>query len=713
MYPVHSNPVELRILHIRGIVSYALLGVLAAMGCDLNLCFADDEKPATSRVQVVDKVGAPVPSAQVEIRLWGGGGEWKETEFRGKTDANGSIKFEGVPTGKYLTVLVRHADFASITSDFSVKVGQNHEVTCRLLPAVQSWFRVVSPDGKAVEGAQVSRLTISNADAELKTVYSNEMFSFFKEGDYRSDSSGMLKLPPLPTGSSATIKVVHPQWATETSIEQDLVSGELVTIKLSKGTRVKARFLGDARTISEIEGQYLRLQSFSYKATGIIHQFPIKNGVTEFCLQPGAYEQFSLSLAGYQITPQFPSSIYEFKELEFDSDNMEKDFVVRKNSEYRGRVITESGEPVSGATVTADSENLIADSDGEFVQLEKLGWWSSDYAKTDSEGYYSVKLPKGKAKIQVAWSGYYSDPESMEIEAGTSKEIPDYVVAPMPIVKGIVVGKNKLPVKNAVVRVRNPGEPTYVVTDEDGRFSLEVENFVWKDKKRLMVANLVAFDSQSNLAQYMKVDLTNPRAFENVELQLVEQTDPNWVIEAVQSEFEIPEDYKSKFEKAIKELEIKFADGRPGNTVPDMGEGTWFNTDAKSLDDFRGKFVLLDFWFIGCGPCIRDMPHIKEAQRIYGEQGFTVVSVHIATQTPGNVKQYADANGIDYPLVVDTTDETILNEYKKIGVAGFPSYLLLGPDGKIVRNDALGGAGSLRMHKLELIHQAIRAHKNQ
>lgn len=123
------------------------------------------------------------------------------------------------------------------------------------------------------------------------------------------------------------------------------------------------------------------------------------------------------------------------------------------------------------------------------------------------------------------------------------------------------------------------------------------------------------------------------------------------------------------------------------------------------MKDFRGKYVLLDFWIIGCGPCIRDFPNVSLAQELYGGDHFTVVSVHTNSQPMNQVKQFTDTMNLKYPVVVDNAAGEILKAYGKLGVDSYPNYLLIDPDGKVVENDNFPSTLSLRNHKLEVIHK--------
>ena len=73
------------------------------------------------------------------------------------------------------------------------------------------------------------------------------------------------------------------------------------------------------------------------------------------------------------------------------------------------------------------------------------------------------------------------------------------------------------------------------------------------------------------------------------------------------------------------------------------------------------------------------------------------------------MQKFANTNGMNYPIVVDTLDGAITKQYKSLGVDSYPMYILLGPDGKIIHNDATAtGNHSLRMDKIEMIYRELR-----
>jgi thiol-disulfide isomerase/thioredoxin len=95
--------------------------------------------------------------------------------------------------------------------------------------------------------------------------------------------------------------------------------------------------------------------------------------------------------------------------------------------------------------------------------------------------------------------------------------------------------------------------------------------------------------------------------------------------------------------------------------LPKLNGSAWINSQPLTVNDLRGKVVLLDIWDYTCVNCIRTLPYIKDWYQRYVDRGLVIIGVHapefpFATEKK-NVQRAVEAFGIEYPVVLD-------NEYE-------------------------------------------------
>ncbi len=120
-------------------------------------------------------------------------------------------------------------------------------------------------------------------------------------------------------------------------------------------------------------------------------------------------------------------------------------------------------------------------------------------------------------------------------------------------------------------------------------------------------------------------------------------------------------------------------DSLEGNPAPEITAAQWLNSSkAESLEDFRGKVVLVDFWGTWCGPCIRMLPEIRRLHDEYAERGLVVVGVH-STKDAEKAAEYVESNRLDWPIAVDEDKQT----EKAFCVRNWPTCYLIDRQGKM------------------------------
>lgn len=125
-----------------------------------------------------------------------------------------------------------------------------------------------------------------------------------------------------------------------------------------------------------------------------------------------------------------------------------------------------------------------------------------------------------------------------------------------------------------------------------------------------------------------------------------------------------------------------------GGSAPDFAVKTLEDQSLK-LFDFRGRYVLLDFWATWCGPCVAEMPNLKATYDAFGKGGRLVMISLSLDSNREQPRKFAETHGIHWIQVHldERLKDIVTSSY---GVYAIPSILLIGPDGKIVARDMRG-----------------------
>lgn len=684
--------------------SFAALVWIAA-ACRIGGAAAPPDGPGGISGRVVDAAGAPVAGVKVTpYRLGKVGGRWDR--FRAAadavaTDGSGAFGFGGVGDGYYM--LSAEGDgFARTFHPASVEAGASSPVDVVVGPPALVVVRVEDERGRPVAGARVREMTRRgvNGECPLRPVWMRSIGVAIPP----SDAEGRLKLPPLPAGEVVKLTLEHDERAPA-RIDALTASDDAKPVAVMK-PGVVVRLHAPAGQISRATVD-LRHEVFDDPSTLLFYEAEFdREGIARLVVAPGDYRWFVLHNEGAYLTPTYNAESLGRAPLRIEPGrNQDLHVEVRPKVTARGRIVdADTGKPIPGVAVL-----------GEIDHGTPRGWadplpyrWSlAGWGETDEQGWYAVDLAPGRARISFQGEELVADRDDQEItvaEEGTTLA-PDFRARPIPKVAGVVRNPDGSPAARAVVRLRGKYmrglQP--VLTDEAGRFELRPINVPIDAEtgKRVLDHHVVAFDPYGPLAASAGVRIDRPGA---VEIRL-EPHEPGWPLAAFASsewtDWERGKEDKASAADAARSLR--------GQAPPGLDGCTWINTDGRALPfaDLRGKYVLLDFWFIGCGPCHGDFASVKLVHELYRDR-VQVIGVHNNSSPADAVREHVRKIGLPFAVAVDHPDGRAVARFGEHGIPdGYPDYVLISPEGKVLLDDRTIPHPMVRFYKLEILRKLL------
>jgi thiol-disulfide isomerase/thioredoxin len=119
--------------------------------------------------------------------------------------------------------------------------------------------------------------------------------------------------------------------------------------------------------------------------------------------------------------------------------------------------------------------------------------------------------------------------------------------------------------------------------------------------------------------------------------------------------------------------------------------GTLLNGQAFDQKSLAGKVVLVDFWATWCGPCVAEIPNVREQYEKYHDKGFEVVGISL-DEDRETLEKFVAEQKIPWPILFEKPGgegwrHPLATFY---GISGIPTVILIGRDGNVVTLNARG-----------------------
>ena len=273
---------------------------------------------------------------------------------------------------------------------------------------------------------------------------------------------------------------------------------------------------------------------------------------------------------------------------------------------------------------------------------------------------YSIEPPT----LSTMQPEFYAEPKDMLTVTVKSFEPLDYDVAGSDLMEDIMAYNAViLPIQQEYIALVSREQN---VSEEEAKAHLKryddaIKKFVADHPNSPAVAYVITDLGGDDFKKYY--DALTPEAKKSILMPFADAYNKD--VEDMQSQRD--EEEARRAEVASGKIEA------PGFTLPDL--------DGKmvSLSDFRGKWVVLDFWGSWCGWCVKGFPALKEAYNEYGDK-LVVIGID-CNESEADWREGVKKHELPWLNIYNGSDRAL---YEAYNITGFPTKAIINPEGKLV-----------------------------
>jgi hypothetical protein len=581
------------------------------------LLFAVSASASVITGHVTGPDGIPVAGATVWLAQ-------EASVQRTETTDVGGYSFGNVVVGPMQLVAFRDGLALGGTARFAVGDGEEN---ITLGEAGDMHLKVDAPRGQgAVPGARVSAIYVNNAF----TVPVEELIPHgFPQ--WRSGDDGVLHVGAMPSGGFAKISLKHVDYA-DTYVDFVPVRDRPTVVTMDAGVRVGGRVTDGAKGIRAAKVTIFQL------GTGGQREFARtttdREGLFAVRLAPGEY--FAAARHPDWASPA-PVSLRVLQE-----DIEAGDITLLKPYRLHGSVVFPDGKPCAGARVTYREKDTIFDD-----------------TYTGSDGAFAIKAASPSGILRIgAPAGYQTEILSdIKVNLGEKRDVKvDPVkLKKLPAIAGRVTMEDGSPGAHVLVASLNVPQGLWMITDEDGKFSFQVNADPDVEEVQFLAEHAERFQR----AQFA-FSLKSPKP---VEVKL-----------ASYSPDEVQPDVAVGTNDLSEHLDQK---------APDFTCSAWFNGGAITRDSLKGKVAVLLFW-AGFDTTIEGVNKLEQTRALMellkDDQQISFLALHDCTSEAGEVESFVKRAGLSCPVGLDAEPMVTFGAFH---VTFIPEVLLLDKSGNL------------------------------
>ena len=460
---------------------------------------------------------------------------------------------------------------------------------------------VKGPGGEPLAGARIKHLVVNDTfDVPIEALAPHGF------PQPRSDAEGRLVVPDLPKGGHVRFVLAHRDYA-DTPVAYVPVGAEEQAILLAPGVTVRGR-------VTTPDGEGLAGARVAAFAAGARDRTPPTEAVTD----PEGFYHLRVGRGEYLVAarhPDYASPRPQSITVAAQSDANVLDVAMPRPHMIEGTVVFSDGKPCIGAPVSywiedALYEEVLTQRDGRF-RLQTPGL----------EGVIRVTPPDGcmtESTGDIPVTG----------TVGPHLVLAPVKLIPLPAIEGTVVDQDDVPQQQALITSVDLEPPVWAVTDEAGRFHIQLHQAPLESKASFRAEHALRFRRGEFEVNFAKPGPVTVRLgpFEP-------DLGPRRVTRG-------ENDLRAMVDKA----------------APEIACSAWFNSGPLALASLRGKVVVLLFWgtFEEHGP-LRNA--LEEWRALYdvlrGVEDVAIVAIHDGLTEATQLEQRLEEYAIEFPVGLD------------------------------------------------------------